>query len=703
MLNSIKRARARYFRWDFDRRQNRWHELIIIFLGVSLTGFAAFWYGQLHEKWVLQNFDNDNSQIFRYAEHEFKRLGEVLTACKGLFEASERVDQREWSEFVSTLGIDKNFSGVKGLGYVEYKNENHIVTKLFAPLNSDKILNVNFKDDPIRLAALRFSRDRNVPVLTDRVGFLQDPREQGHILYLPVFKRGQASSKANDQQKSLAGWVFAQIDEREVIEGINGHLPKKYEVHISDMMRYSKADSGENHASVDKQNRQMSRIHLLRFAEHEFPVTVTYAWQQELNERTAFQVAIIIIGVLFATLVLTLYMRLKTSEKMEKRAYDGLRRLYDAINGATMVSVADKGGRILSVNDKVVEITKYSREELIGQNHRILKSGLHDESFYKEMWGTILAGKVWRGEIANRSKDGEIYWIDCTIVPTLDQEGELDKFVSIRFDITEKKKRESERQAAEMQMAQTAQLTALGQMAGSVAHEVNTPLSAIIMNCEMLLEDLNSNELGSPALTKESIVEKVAGIMSIIWRVAKTIRVIKSLSREATREDLMPYNLSHLYDDALTLTKEKIIKNSIDLQSPSSDQMNFSIMCRGVDIPQVFMNLLHNAYDAVENCDPKEKWIKVEVVDLGFQEAKVEIAVSNGGPIIPPHVAKKIFEPFFTTKGVGRGTGLGLPVSKKIIEGLGGEFRFDLSGPHTRFVIRLPYQRTKDQELLAAG
>ncbi len=113
--------------------------------------------------------------------------------------------------------------------------------------------------------------------------------------------------------------------------------------------------------------------------------------------------------------------------------------LLAALDETALVSATDAHGTIYYANDKFVEISKYSPGELIGQNHRILKSGFHPPEFYKELWGTIAQGKTWRGEIKNRAKDGSFYWVNSTIVPTMGPDNKPERYISVRIPITEQK------------------------------------------------------------------------------------------------------------------------------------------------------------------------------------------------------------------------------------------------------------------------
>lgn len=132
-------------------------------------------------------------------------------------------------------------------------------------------------------------------------------------------------------------------------------------------------------------------------------------------------------------------MNLNFEENSDMNPLGELEFLRFAISQAAIVATTDKKGIITYVNDKFCEISKYSREELLGKTHRIIKSNFHSKEFFKNMWDTIKNGKIWKGEILNRAKDGTYYWVDTTIVPSKDKNGIIQRFLAIRFDITRHK------------------------------------------------------------------------------------------------------------------------------------------------------------------------------------------------------------------------------------------------------------------------
>ncbi len=154
-----------------------------------------------------------------------------------------------------------------------------------------------------------------------------------------------------------------------------------------------------------------------------------------------------------------------------------------ALDASAIVAITDKFGNIIYVNDKFCEISKYSKEELLGQNHRIINSGYHPREFFADMWCTIAQGKVWRGEIRNRAKDGSFYWVDSTIVPFLDHEGKPYQYVSIRYEISTRKMMEEQVKALPARIIQAQE-----QECDRIARDLHDDLGQSLATLKMLFQ-----------------------------------------------------------------------------------------------------------------------------------------------------------------------------------------------------------------------
>jgi PAS domain S-box-containing protein len=314
-----------------------------------------------------------------------------------------------------------------------------------------------------------------------------------------------------------------------------------------------------------------------------------------------------------------------------------------ALDHAAIVATTDVTGKISYVNDKFCEISGYSREELIGQDHRIINSGLHPKEFIRSLWVTIANGHVWHGELRNRAKDGHFYWVDTTIVPFLDEHGKPYQYIAIRADITARK-------AAEQQLAQQAALASLGQMAAVVAHEVKNPLAGIKGAIQVLLS------------RRQSADPEFAVMRDIVARIDALDDLIQDLLTYARPRPLRlaTVNLRQLIADGVTMLRRDPVGSAVRV-SVEGDPGEVTVDPEL--IRATVLNLLLNAAQAMDG--------KGEVhVSTAARDGHWTIAVRDDGPGIPLDLREQVLEPFFTTKA--RGGGLGLPIAKRAAELHGG-------------------------------
>lgn len=347
---------------------------------------------------------------------------------------------------------------------------------------------------------------------------------------------------------------------------------------------------------------------------------------------------------------------------MDKR-YD---QLLKSLNESAIISITNKEGVITYVNDMFVNISGYSREELIGANHRIINSGVHDKEFFIDLWHTIMNGEKWEGEVCNKKKNGELYWVSTLIMNSTDEFGNLE-FISIRFEITERKNL-----ATELEMKN--KLALLGEMTAGLAHEVNNPLSIILTSLFQVLKDPSLNPKTQDLISKAVKSAK---------RIDTLVKGLKRVSRNSVDKNSETIELNSIIFDCLEYTSEKLKNNDVLLTIDSPK--NLFVQCNGNELLQVLINLVCNSADAVGNSDIRWVSIKAES-DREFNR----ILVTDSGLTPPAEIQVKMFNPFFTTKKIGEGTGLGLSISKGIIENNGGTLSLLGNEKHTTFEIKFP-------------
>lgn len=243
----------------------------------------------------------------------------------------------------------------------------------------------------------------------------------------------------------------------------------------------------------------------------------------------------------------------------------------------------------------------------------------------------------------------------------------------------------------QIEIAQTEKMSALGRMAAGIAHEINNPLAII----SSYAEHLQSLCLRSP-LPLERIAEIGPKIELTVQRISRIIKSMRTLARDSSSDPLTKTSVAGLMQDIQILCLERFRHNGIELKIAAVDPEIY-INCRGPEISQVLVNILNNAYDAVQG--QTEKIIEIDCKTNSAKE--VLISVCNNGPPIPIDLQRKIYEPFFTTKQIGQGTGLGLSISKTLIENHGGRLWVESRSKQTCFILSLP--RWAEEEILVEG
>lgn len=232
-----------------------------------------------------------------------------------------------------------------------------------------------------------------------------------------------------------------------------------------------------------------------------------------------------------------------------------------------------------------------------------------------------------------------------------------------------------------IELERNSKMAALGQMASGVAHEINNPLAILLGASGALRRSMSMGNLDIDVNNKY-----ITQIENSVIRMAKIVQGLKIISRDSSAEDFSSVKITTLMEDIFGVCSEKFRIDGItlifDSNNPAYDKV---IECRRVQISQVFINLLGNASDAIENLP--EKWIKIE---CAFVKDDIEFRITDSGNGIPKDIQEKIFQPFYTTKPIGKGTGLGLSLSSSMVKDHGGVFYVDNKCPNTCFVLRLP-------------
>lgn len=372
----------------------------------------------------------------------------------------------------------------------------------------------------------------------------------------------------------------------------------------------------------------------------------------------------------------------KTTEGLSSQDFLHLK---SAIDEAAIVAITDKSGKITYVNKKFCAISKYSESELLGNTHRIINSNYHPKEFFIDMWNTISEGKTWEGEIRNRAKDGSLYWVNTTIVPFMDAEGKPERYVAVRYEITERKLAEEQLKIYSKKLEISNQ--ELQDFASVAAHDLQEPLRKI---------QTFSDRVKLKA--KDSISPEAYDYLDRVQASAKRMQILIN--------DLLTYSrVTTKANPFSQVSLNKIVtqvKSDLEIRiEQTAGTVNISnlpdIDADPTQMHQLFQNLISNALKFHKpDCPP------IVTISANVDEKTCAITIADNGIGFEQKYADRIFTIFQRLHGRHEyeGTGIGLAVCRKIIDRHGGRIvaRSEL-GKGSTFIVYLPIKQHTESTL----
>lgn len=608
---------------------------------------------------------------------------------------------------------------------------------------NEKAFGFDLASEPTRLEALHRARDTGQPAMTSRIRLVQDAGD-GVLILLPIYRNGLPHELVEERRKNLHGYISGVFQIDEMVEASLRNIDSAHlELRLFDKtaqdgeqllyIRRAKArqtaSSGEEPSWEHPTWRfQYTATHDMAGRQWEFRFALTLEYLAIHQSWSAWMV--LVGGLLFAgllqgfllvvtgetirseRLVLHRTAELAKANEALQEARDHLERRVaertaeivtlnrqlaaqqQAIDQFAIVAETDPQGRIIYANDQFCQISKYRREELIGKDHRdVVNSGYHPPAFWKGMWATIGQEKIWRGDVKNRAKDGEIYWVDTAIVPFMGADGNPEKYLAVRAVITERKRAETalqqlneelehrvterteqlakanvglQEEIAERKRAEEEVLTKnreLETLLHVISHDLHEPLRTI-QNFSQLIYEQHSAQL-----TEEpcDFIRRVVGAAQRIGRLLDDLLALSRARQIQVRGERVPGRA--IVEKALGRLRDRIrsrgtsVRVMDDLPTLRADK-TWAV--------EAVYNLVENAMKFTRNGEPPHIEIAGYRARSDAQEM-VGIIVRDRGPGVAPEHAERIFELF--QRAVGReveGTGAGLAIVRTVAERHGG-------------------------------
>jgi len=378
-----------------------------------------------------------------------------------------------------------------------------------------------------------------------------------------------------------------------------------------------------------------------------------------------------------------------------------LEQYQSAIESSNIISKTDINGIITFVNEEFCAISGYTHEELIGQNHNIVRHPDVPASVFQELWHTILQKKTYKSTVKNRAKDGSTFYVNTTVFPILDEKGDIEEFIAIRYDVTQSvllskallvKEKELEYLNATLEhrvneqtrallelnatledrvreeveknrekdrfLFQQSRLASMGEMIANIAHQWRQPLSELNITLYKMNKLFHRHGDERDVHFEESYFHA----KKIITKMSDTIEDFRSFFSPDRQSE--SFKLSRVAGEAVDIMQGTLERNEINVVIDTKNDATVEGYFN--EFSQVLINLINNSIDAFSIKNIKDRLIYIEIDTSEGRDAIIKLSDNAGG--IEASIIHRIFEPYFTTKHASVGTGLGLYMSEMIIK-----------------------------------
>lgn len=366
-----------------------------------------------------------------------------------------------------------------------------------------------------------------------------------------------------------------------------------------------------------------------------------------------------------------------TTEARIGRRLDSFEKLINL--SPDIIAIADRSQRLTFINPAAKKLGWRTGEPV--------KNFFPDETarrYWEEVLPKLKDNGVWEGEALFKDiNDQSEFPVFERCFLLSDENGRPNEVAAIGVDLREKRRLEQEIERQRVMFVQTSKMSALGEMASGIAHEINNPLAIIAGRIEMM-----RLLLADEAVDREKLTDFLSSSQGTVERIAAIVSGLRSMARDGSRDPFVRVDVAETLNKTLQFCRTRFLNNGVTFEVDNLSGMY--VLGRESQLGQALLNLLNNAFDAAKDNSDLKPVIRITHRLLG---ERMQLMISDSGKGIPPEIQEKIMDPFFTTKEVGKGTGLGLPISRGIIEAHGGRLSLDPSSPQTTFVIELPLSR----------